>query len=338
MEVRLGINVIDPEAAVAAERAGFDSVWVVDHFYQFSHRMTSLAPQINIMCLASLPAILSRTERVAAGVSVICPLFRYHPAVIAQYFAQLDCLFPNRVILGLGTGEAVNEVPIVGYWPPYKERRDRLIEAVEIIRRLWTSRDYFNYEGKYYRLKDAFLYLKPEGEVPLVISATGPRSARMAGRLGDGLMVLGNVSPQAVAEEILPGFIQGAEEAGKEPETLPKLLWTIGGLAAEPLKAGEVLKPSISFADRKILNECDPRKIDELAKDIPTETILEAFPIVATVDELIAHFEAYIKAGLNEIVFYDLTPATIRLGLAPAGAEERWERMLPYFREKYGDP
>src|SRR5215468_7358529 len=120
--------------SVLAEAVGFDSVFVSDHLQPWRHD-GGHAP----FALSWLGALGARTNRVVIGTSVLTPTFRYHPALIAQAFATLGCLFPGRVVLGVGSGESMNEAPLGAQWPEPKERFGRLKEAIELIRLLWSQ-------------------------------------------------------------------------------------------------------------------------------------------------------------------------------------------------------
>src|ERR1700749_3706712 len=134
------------EFAVLAEQRGFDSVFVSDHFQGWRHT-DGHAP----FAMAWLGALGARTSRIVMGTSVLSPTFRYPPAIVAQAFATLGVMFPERIILGVGTGESLNEVPALGIdWPEPKERTARLKEAVSLIRQLWRE-DLVSFQGQYYR-------------------------------------------------------------------------------------------------------------------------------------------------------------------------------------------
>src|SRR5947209_17064388 len=122
------------ELGIAAEQAGFDAVWASDHFHPWQDNQGHAG-----FAWATLAALGQRTARIALGTGVTCPTYRYNPAIVAQGFASLSLLYPGRVFLGVGTGEAMNEVPTGGGWGPYSERAARLVEAVRVIRRLWTG-------------------------------------------------------------------------------------------------------------------------------------------------------------------------------------------------------
>jgi len=135
--------------AVLAEELGFDSVMVSDHFSPWRHT-DGHAP----FSLSWLAALGERTQRVLMGTSVLTPTFRYHPAVVAQAFGTLGLMYPERVILGVGTGESLNEVPLGFEWPDFRGRFRRLSEAVTLIRRLWTE-ELVEFQGEYYHVRDA---------------------------------------------------------------------------------------------------------------------------------------------------------------------------------------
>ena len=172
------------EYAVLAEQAGMDSATVSDHFQPWRHD-GGHAP----FSLSWLTAVGERTQRLQLGTSVLTPTFRYNPAVLAQAFATMACLYPGRVFLGVGTGEALNEIATghVGEWPAFKERFARLRESVRLMRALWTG-ETTSFAGDYYSTNDAFLYDVPPDGVPVYIAAGGPVVAKYAGRVGDGFI------------------------------------------------------------------------------------------------------------------------------------------------------
>jgi coenzyme F420-dependent glucose-6-phosphate dehydrogenase len=325
-----------PDVASAIEKAGFDSIWLYDHFAPFSHAhgLKDAQGGGGWMALPTLPLVLSNTTRCVAGPFVLCPTLRYHPSIIAQYFAQLDYLFPGRTILGVGAGEAINETPIVGRFPPYQERMERLEEAILLIRKLWTSKDYFNHEGKYYKSKNLFLYAKPKEKIPIIVSAFGERSAELAGKVGDGIIVLWE-RPQQKKELILKRFAEAATTAGKDPETMIKIATFGGGITSNPKPIIGAYKSSLSWSKLATINEPDPRKIDEKAKTMSDEEALQYCTIVPTVDGLIGAFDSAFKAGMNQIVMLDVTPALVQLKLSPPEAAGWPLKVIPYFKAKY---
>jgi coenzyme F420-dependent glucose-6-phosphate dehydrogenase len=169
---------------VSAENHGFDIVAVSDHFQPWRHH-GGHAPN-SIVYLSALGEL---TERVTLTTSVLTPTLRYQPAVIAHAFATLAVLNPGRVVLGIGSGEAMNENPSIGIeWPKFKERSERLAESVALMRQLWTE-ERVTFEGKYYRTVNATIYDRPEQPVPIYIAAGGPKAASLVGEIGDGFIV-----------------------------------------------------------------------------------------------------------------------------------------------------
>ncbi len=205
--------------ALHAERAGFDSVAVSDHFQPFRHS-GGHAPA----ALPWLGAVAAQSERIRIGTSVATPTLRYHPAVLAQAFATVACLAPGRVFLGVGSGESLNEVPALGIeWPGFNERLSRLREAVELIRLLWTQ-ERVSYDGRHYRTHLATVYDRPPQPVPILIAAAGPRAARFVGEVGDGFITTSGKPAELYADRLLPAVEQGAREAGRDPDGLERML------------------------------------------------------------------------------------------------------------------
>jgi coenzyme F420-dependent glucose-6-phosphate dehydrogenase len=194
-----------------AERIGLEIVAISDHFQPWRHH-GGHAPN----AIAWLGAAAVGTERVALGTSVLTPTLRYHPSIVAQALATLGLLAPGRVFLGVGTGEAMNETPATGQeFPPRKERRRRLAEAIRLIRLLWTE-ERVDFEGDYYRASRATVYDRPDEPVPIYVAASGPLAAKLAGRTGDGFICTSGKDP-ALYDELLAKVVEGAEAAGRDP-------------------------------------------------------------------------------------------------------------------------
>ena len=170
-----------------------------------------------------LGALGQRTSRALMGTSVLTPTLRYHPSVVAQSFATLACMAPGRVFLGVGTGEAMNETPPTGAaWPGAKERRLRLREAIELMRRLWTE-ERVTFEGDYYRTQRATVYDRPDEPVPVFVAASGPLAAKLAGRVGDGFICTSGKQPE-LYRELLDAVEEGAEAAGRDPAAIVRMI------------------------------------------------------------------------------------------------------------------
>ena len=208
------------ELAVAAEAHGMDSATVSDHFQPWRHE-GGHAP----FSLAWMTAVGERTKRLQLGTSVLTPTFRYNPAVIAQAFATMGCLYPDRIFLGVGTGESLNEIATgyEGEWPDFKERYARLRESVRLMRELWLG-DRVDFEGEYYHTKGASIYDVPEGGIPIYIAAGGPQVAKYAGRAGDGFICTSGKGEELYKDKLIPAMKEGAEAAGKNPDDIDRMI------------------------------------------------------------------------------------------------------------------
>ncbi len=196
----------------AAERAGFDMLATSDHFqpWQANERHAGEA-------WVTLGALGEQTQRVWMGPTVTCPTIRYNPAVVAEAFSTLSQLSPGRIFLGLGSGEALNEQAATGLWPAWRERWDRLIEAVTIIRQLWTGNP-VQHKGTYYTVNGR-LYDPPAKPIPLLLAANGPKAMKLAGQHGDGLITDPNTWTESKGE-----WESAARAAGKDPGQMPVLV------------------------------------------------------------------------------------------------------------------
>ena len=194
-------------------------MFVSDHFQPWKHT-GGHAP----FSFAWLAALGAKTSRVQIGTSVATPTFRYHPSVVAQAFGTLGAMFPGRVILGVGTGESLNEVPATGMkWPGFKERQGRLRESIDLIRRLWTE-ERVTFEGQYYRTLAATIYDRPEKPVPIWIAASGPTAAAMAGEIGDGFICTSGKGDALYRETLLPKVDEGLKRAGRPGGTIERMI------------------------------------------------------------------------------------------------------------------
>jgi coenzyme F420-dependent glucose-6-phosphate dehydrogenase len=198
------------QQAVAAEHAGFDAVCCSDHLTPWWAPGTT-APAACGNAWVWLGAAGSATDRVGLGTGVTSIVHRYNPVVVAQQVATMASMFPGRSFLGVGTGEAMNEVPAGLHWPPPSEQLARAEEALEIITRLLDG-DIVDFDGRYFRTVGARLHLRPEQRPPLFMSAFGPEAARLAGRYADGVWTLAD--PQK-APTVIAAYREACEEANR---------------------------------------------------------------------------------------------------------------------------
>jgi coenzyme F420-dependent glucose-6-phosphate dehydrogenase len=167
-----------------AERAGFDFAAISDHFHPWVDRQGN-SPFV----WAVLGGVAEATERIRVGTGVTCPTTRIHPAIVAQAAASAAAMMPGRFLLGLGTGENLNEHILGDRWPETDVRQEMLVEAIEVIRLLWEG-GLQSHRGKHYTVENARLYTLPDEPPPIIVAAAGPQAVEIAGRIGDGLFGL----------------------------------------------------------------------------------------------------------------------------------------------------
>jgi coenzyme F420-dependent glucose-6-phosphate dehydrogenase len=287
------------EFARHAERIGLEMVGISDHFQPWRHR-GGHGPS----AIAWLGAAAVATEGVALGTSVLTPTLRYHPSVIAQAFATIACLAPDRVFLGVGTGEAMNETPATGAeFPGRKDRRLRLSEAIRLIRLLWTD-ERVDFEGDYYRTSKATIYDRPETPVPVYVAASGPLAAKLAGRLGDGFICTSGKDP-ALYEELLGKVAEGAEGAGRDPAGIRRMIEVKVSYDRDAQRAVDNCRwwAALALTPEQKEGVDDPiemeRLADENADRAPTRFIVSSDP-----DEIADGIRRYASLGFDELILH----------------------------------
>lgn len=289
------------EYAVRAEQVGMDSVWVSDHFQPWRHT-GGHAP----FSLSWLAAVGERTSRVQLGTSVLTATFRYNPAVVAHAFATLGCLYPGRIALGLGTGEALNEVAVTGVeWPEFKERFARLREAVRLIRRLW-SEDHVTFDGEFFRTVEATVYDKPDQPVPIYIAAGGPVVAKYAGRAGDGFICTSGKGMELYTEKLLPAVEEGAAAAGRDPAAIDHMIEIKMSYDRDRDTALENCRfwAPLSLTPEQKHSVDSAVEMERLADELPIEQVARRWIVASTPDEAIAQITPYLEAGFTHLVFH----------------------------------
>lgn len=242
-----------------ADQAGFDMLATSDHFqpWQANERHAGEA-------WVTLGALGQQAQHAWMGPTVTCPILRYNPAVVAEAYATLSQLYPGRIFLGLGSGEALNEQAATGVWPPWRERWDRLIEAVAIIRQLWSG-NLVQHKGKHYSVNGR-LYDPPAKPIPLLLAANGPKAMKLAGEHGDGL-----ITDPKTWKESRKEWESGARAAGKSPADMPVLVEAfvvVGGQSDAQVAAK--LWNFIPKAFKGYHNIPDPAQIERQAQaDLP---------------------------------------------------------------------
>ena len=288
------------ELALHAERVGFDSVFVSDHLQPWRHH-GGHAPA----ALPWLGAVAARTERIMIGTSVLTPTFRYHPGVIAQAFATLGCLAPGRVVLGVGSGESMNEVPLGLEWPDGKERFARLKEAVTLIQELWAG-ERVTFDGTYFQTVHATIYDRPDQPVPIYIGASGPSATRLTGRIGDGFITTSGKPRELYTDTLLPALAEGAAKADRTTDDLDLMIEVKVSYDTDADRALEDTKfwGALALSPDEKTGVEDPIEMERLADDLPIERVATRWIVGADPDEQVERIWEYVEMGFRHLVFH----------------------------------
>ncbi|HWS32548.1 MAG TPA: glucose-6-phosphate dehydrogenase (coenzyme-F420) [Actinoplanes sp.] len=309
---------------ILAEELGFDSVFVSDHLQPWRHD-GGHAPA----ALPWLGALAARTERVLIGTSVLTPTFRYHPAVVAQAFATLGCLAPGRAILGVGSGESLNEVLLGTQWPDGKERFARLKEAVLLIKKLWAE-DRVTYEGQFYKTENATIYDKPEQTVPIYIGASGPAATRLAGRIADGFITTSGKGHGLYTDTLLPAVNEGAEKANRKIDDVDLMIEVKVSFDDDIERARNDTRywGALALSPEEKTGVEDPVEMQRLADALSVERTATRWIVSSDPAEHAAKVAEYLDMGFKHLVFH-----------APGPDQERFmrlysEQILPSLRSR----
>jgi TAT-translocated FGD2 family F420-dependent dehydrogenase len=291
--------------AVAAEEAGFDSVWASDHFHPWQDNQGHAGH-----AWITLAAIGARTSRLALGTAVTCPIYRVHPAIVAQAFATLAVLYPGRVFLGVGTGEAVNEAAAGGGWGPYRERAARLREAIVLIRRLWTE-DWVSHDGPYFPLENARIYERPRPQppspIPIYVAASGPKSAALAGEVGDGLIA----GPATLLgrRDVVDAFSAAVEARELDVAQVPRLVeqYVFLGTEAEALEAANLWL--FGPVEDRVRSLSDPRAVQRTAEALSSpDRVIENWLISRDPSAHVDRIRELFTAGATHVAVHSPQP------------------------------
>ncbi|SCW66011.1 coenzyme F420-dependent glucose-6-phosphate dehydrogenase [Sphingobium faniae] len=316
------------EYGILAEEVGMDSVWISDHFQPWRHT-GGHAP----FSLSWMGALGARTQRIVMGTSVLTPTFRYHPSIVAHAFGTLGCLFPERVVLGIGTGESLNEVPSSGiHWPEQKERTARFREAVKLIKTLWTE-DRVSFEGQFYKTEVATIYDKPEKPVPIFIAGAGPFMAKLAGTEGDGFICTSGKKWELYTETLLPNVQTGLENSGRaDAAGFDRMIEMKVSFDTDRDRALEDTRfwGALALTPDEKMNVEDPLEMEKLADALPVERAASRWIVTDDADEMVEKIGAYVKLGFNHLVFHAPGPDQARFLKLFA------EQVAPKLRAKFG--
>jgi F420-dependent hydroxymycolic acid dehydrogenase len=271
--------------AQAAEQAGFQYVWASDHIQPWQdNEGHSMFPWL------TLALVGNATSRISFGTGVTCPTYRYHPAVVAHAFASLALLNPGRVFLGVGTGERLNEQATTNAFGAYTERHDRLVEAISLIRQLWSG-SRISFSGHYFQTNALKLYDTPPTPPPIYVAAGGPKSTRLAGKYGDGWITQAHdvTNPKLVA-----AFAAGAQASGRDPASLGKRaeLFAVVGDNAEAAQAATLWRFTAGAVDQP-----NPVEIQRAAETNPIDKVLSNWTVGTDPARHINAVQAILDAG-----------------------------------------
>jgi G6PDH family F420-dependent oxidoreductase len=304
------------EQAKLAEQAGFDCLWISDHFHPWN------GEQGNSPFVWSTIGALSQVTSLPIATAVTCPTVRIHPAIIAQAAATSAHLTGGKFILGVGSGEALNEHITGSRWPNTAERLGMLEEAIEVMRELWTG-EFVNHHGEHYEVENARLYTLPDAPPPVYVSGFGPSSAALAGRIGDGFV---STQPDA---ELIKAFRENGGE-GKPMQAGYKVCWSADKAAAvttaHSLWANEALPGELA----QVLSS--PAHFEQASELVTEDMVAES---ITCGDDVQAHVEAFrpfAAAGFDDIHISQVGAA--RSATNAEGFFEFYaEQVLPRLRE-----
>jgi len=289
--------------AALAQQIGFDFIPISDHFQPWFHTRAACP-----FAWSWISAAAATIPSVRFGTIVTAPIGRYHPAVIAQAFATMDAMFPGRIFIALGTGEAMNDSPLGYDWPKFEERLERVKESIEIIQQLWTE-NFVDYTGKYYTIKKANLYTKPKTRIPLYVAANGPKAAELVGKYADGYATTDPVKENI--KQLWPIIARAAESAGRDASKLSK---NVELFVSYSKNYDDALASTRRWKSGLIPNildlpVADPRELERLGNQVSDSELANAWTITDDPKDIVEKAHRAIDLGYNEIQLHSASPS-----------------------------
>lgn len=277
-----------------AEKNGFSVVTASDHFHPW------VPSQGQSAFVWSWMGALGATTSLRFGTGVTPPGWRYHPAILAQAAATLEAMYPGRFYLGLGAGEALSEHIVGTYWPEAPVRLERLVEAIEIIEKLFTGK-VVKHRGKHFTVESARLYTLPDAPPPIYVATAGPIMAGRTGRLTDGIITVGAADEKI--RMLLDRFEKGARDAGKDPQKLAKIIQVKVSYATTDEEAIDSAvrdwpNGGMNFPKADIRN---PEDFEAMAKLVRPENFKNRVLTTADLDAHVAYLQHFIDLGFQEV-------------------------------------
>ncbi|MBA3278680.1 MAG: TIGR03557 family F420-dependent LLM class oxidoreductase [Geodermatophilaceae bacterium] len=291
------------ELTALAEEHGFSGCMAADHFQPWVPQQGQASFVWSVLAAVG--------ERTAGdfGPGVTCPSFRFHPALIAQAAATLESMYPGRSWLGVGSGEALNEHIIAGYWPEAGERSRRMFEAIEVINKLFTAsaagKD-IKHDGEFFKLETTRLWTMPEKAPPILVATAGPINAKKTGKFADGIITVG--APLEKIEGLFAKFADGAKEAGKDPDSMPKVLqlhmsWAHTDEQALTNAMTEWPNGGMKFPKADIRSPLD---FEQMAKLVRPEDFEGRMVISADPDVHRAYIQRFVDLGFDRVYLHNV--------------------------------
>ncbi len=288
----------DIELAKEAVDAGFEGIWIGDHFLPW----IDSRPYTHHV-FPWFGALMSEIPDVPVGTSVTCPMLRYRPPLLAQAVATLDNMYPGRFNLGVGVGEALNEAQFVDEYPDWNQRAEMMIEAIRLMKRLWNADSYVRHDGEYFEYDSLKLYTPPKRDIPVHWAAWGPTSCRYAGRHADHLLTV--ASAETIAEDILPQYEEGLEDDGRslsDVDVTTEAAVNVG----DPAELVATVRDRGEHIPEQERYNPDPRSIQRVATTelagMSDEEIIEAQGITDDPDDVIEQLQDLEDAGVTRVL------------------------------------
>jgi coenzyme F420-dependent glucose-6-phosphate dehydrogenase len=288
---------------VLAEQHGFSGCMAADHFQPWVPAQGQAAFVWNV-----LTAVGERTSG-DLGPGVTCPSFRFHPAIVAQAAATLEAMYPGRSWLGVGSGEALNEHVIGGYWPEAGERSLRMFEAVEVIKKLFdgslAGKD-VKHTGRFFTMESSRLWTMPATPPPVLVATAGPINAKKTGKFADGIITVG--APLEKIGGLFDKFAEGAREAGKDPDTMPRVLqlhlsWAETDEEALANAMDQWPNGGMKFPKADIRSPFD---FEQMAKLVRPEDFEGRMLITSDVDAHRAYIQRFVDLGFDRVYLHNV--------------------------------
>ena len=282
------------ENARKAEQADFAYASISDHFHPWVDAQGNSA-----FVWSVIGAIAHRTERLELMTGVTCPTIRIHPAIVAHAAATSRAMMPGRFILGVGTGENLNEHILGDRWPAPDERLDMLVEAIEVMRLLWQG-GYQTHRGDYYEVENARLYtLPPDGTVPIAFAAAQPLAAETAGELGDAFVTT------SADEEILGKFREGG---GEGKPVYGQLTFCWARTEDEAKETVHRVWPNAGLGGELAQELPLPRHFEQAAQNVSPDDLAESMPLGPDPEPVLAKIREYEQAGFTHVHLHQIGP------------------------------